>query len=56
MIILYREKGSWYDSNIMQKTIQYVLKPISKKIPENKKGLIMMDNSRAHFDKEGKVK
>ena len=36
----------------MKTTINNVLEPISKKIPQNKRGLILMDNCRAHWDKD----
>ena len=50
MNVIYRQKGSWYDIETMKKTINTVLKPISRQIPEGKKGIILLDNCRAHWD------
>ena len=52
--LIYREKGSWFDINVMKKTIYAILEPISKKMSQNKRGLLMIDNCRAHYDSKTK--
>ena len=50
MNVIYRDKGSWYDIETMLQTIKDILAPISKNIPPNKKGIILLDNCRAHYE------
>jgi len=48
----FREEGSWVDLKIMEKYVDKVLIPWSKKIPQGMRGLLILDNCKGHISKE----
>jgi len=53
--ISYNEESSWINTKIMLSWVSFVLEPHAKKLPQDKKGLLLMDNHRCHID-EGVLK
>lgn len=50
--IQYREEGSWMDKAQMKDYIKTVLRYWAEDIPVTKRGLLLLDNFRGHFDKD----
>lgn len=44
----YRPEGSWMDSTLMIRWVNSVLRRYSRKLPADKKGLLLLDNHESH--------
>lgn len=50
IFVAHREDGSWLDRKMMQKWLTYVLRPYAFNLPEDKRGLLILDNHAGHLD------
>ena len=50
--VYHREEGSWVDRKVMKWYVENVLGPWSRKIPERKRGLLLIDSFEGHFSTE----
>ena len=50
--VYHREEGSWVDRKVMKWYVENVLGPWSRKIPEGKRGLLLIDGFEGHFSTE----
>ena len=51
---VHRPEGSYMDSNLMEKWATYVLRPYSRSLPANKRGLLILDNFKGHLSVEAR--
>lgn len=50
--IFFREDGSWVDRTVMKAFIKNIIEPWIANLPLGKRGLLLLDNCRGHFDPE----
>ena len=48
--IKFRKEGSYMDRNVMDYWCTYILRPFVKDLPQDKKGLLLLDNFKGHID------
>jgi len=49
---VHRENSSYVDRKVMDKWISNVLTPYSKSLPQNKRGILLLDNFEGHISSE----
>jgi len=52
IILNFRDKGSWYDLDVMKFTINRIFRPHFHKMSKGKRGILILDNCRAHINQE----